>query len=216
MSLHRWVLSTSEQVEDEAFGRRSKASGPGLRATVLRTVSAPWLEHGLTGVGNVTMHGVFAKPQWHCPAFLAAPIGGRAADARRTPPDAQLHRLEAWSAFPEQVLACRGNVSEAVAVLERALKLEPESKVIQLELGRLSAKKQREDRAEKAMYRRMFGAQGTPRPQTPRPAQRWCAPSGAKGHGGLCMQGRSWSWLAGGLVAVAALGVAAYRHVAAA
>lgn len=97
-----------------------------------------------------------------------------------------------------KVLACRGNVSEAVAVLERALKLEPESKVIQQELGRLSAKKQREDRAEKAMYRRMFGAQGTPQPQTPRPAQ-----------------GRSWTWLAGGLVAVAALGVAAYRQVAA-
>ncbi|KAM7312504.1 uncharacterized protein ISCGN_009409 [Ixodes scapularis] len=122
----------------------------------------------------------------------------RLEDAQRTPPDARLHRLEAWSAFPKQVLACRGNVSEAVAVLERALKLEPESKVIQQELGRLSAKKQREDRAEKAMYRRMFGAQETPRPQTPRPTQ-----------------GRSWTWLAGGLVAVAALGVAAYRQVAA-
>lgn len=65
--------------------------------------------------------------------FHAAILGRssrlRLEDAQRTPPDARLHRLEAWSAFPKQVLACRGNVSEAVAVLERALKLEPESKV---------------------------------------------------------------------------------------
>ncbi|CAN7985056.1 unnamed protein product [Ixodes hexagonus] len=101
-----------------------------------------------------------------------------------------------------KILGSQGNVSEAVSVLKKALKLEPETKIIQQELARLSVKKQQEDHAEKAMYRRMFGGAGTSKPES----------RGAR----ASKVARSWTWLAGGLVAVAAVSVAAYRHLAAA
>lgn len=100
-----------------------------------------------------------------------------------------------------KILACQGNVSEAVSVLKKALKLEPETKIIQQELSRLLVRKQKEDRAEKAMYKRMFG--------------------GSSAGGGTAQRGRSrgdkirnWMFVAGAVAAAAAaVGVAAYRHL---
>lgn len=98
-----------------------------------------------------------------------------------------------------KILACQGNVSEAVSVLKRALKLEPETKIIQQELSRLMVRKQKEDRAEKAMYKRMFGGS---------------ADSKAQHGGSRGSKIRNWMYVAGALTATAAaVGVAAYRHL---
>lgn len=103
-----------------------------------------------------------------------------------------------------KILACQGNVSEAVAVLKKALKLEPETKIIQQELSRLQVKKDKQDRAEKAMYRRMFASTTDGDDDT--------RVKGSKGS--RYDKVRNWTWVAGGLVAAAAVGVATYRHLA--
>ncbi|KAH6932670.1 hypothetical protein HPB50_008661 [Hyalomma asiaticum] len=56
-----------------------------------------------------------------------------------------------------KILAEQGNYSEAVKVLKKVLKIEPDNKIIHQELSRLMWHKEREDRIERAMYKRMFG-----------------------------------------------------------
>ncbi|XP_064460900.1 peptidyl-prolyl cis-trans isomerase FKBP8-like [Ornithodoros turicata] len=96
-----------------------------------------------------------------------------------------------------KILAHQGDVSEAVDVLKRALKLEPETKVIQQELARLVVKKKTQDQAEKAMYRRMFAS-------TPDKEEEQKKHSRSRA--------RTWSLVAGAVVAMTAVGIATYKH----
>ncbi|KAL1467095.1 hypothetical protein MTO96_005951 [Rhipicephalus appendiculatus] len=104
---------------------------------------------------------------------------------------------------PNNILADQGNYSEAVSVLKKALKLEPDTKIIQQELSRLMWHKEREDRVERAMYKRMFGGSNS---------------SDAKesSKGSRFGKIRNWTLVVGSaVVAAAAVGVAAYRHLGA-
>ncbi|XP_075542004.1 peptidyl-prolyl cis-trans isomerase FKBP8-like [Dermacentor variabilis] len=102
-----------------------------------------------------------------------------------------------------KILAGQGNVSEAVSTFKKALKLEPDNKVIQQELSRLMVRKEKEDRAEKAMYKRMFGGSNTTNAKEPSKGSRF---------GKI----RNWTLVVGSaVVAAAAIGVAAYRHLGA-
>ncbi|XP_077509064.1 peptidyl-prolyl cis-trans isomerase FKBP8-like [Amblyomma americanum] len=102
-----------------------------------------------------------------------------------------------------KILASQGNVSEAVSVLKKALKLEPDTKIIQQELSRLMVRKEKEDRAEKAMYKRMFGG-----------GSNSSTDGNTTGKGSRFGKIRNWALAAGGVAAaVAAIGVAAYRHL---
>lgn len=105
-----------------------------------------------------------------------------------------------------KILASQGNVSEAVSVLKKALKLEPDTKIIQQELSRLLVRKEKEDRAEKAMYKRMFGGDSSSS----------STDGNATGKGSRFSKIRNWALAAGGVAAaVAAIGIAAYRHLGA-
>lgn len=55
-----------------------------------------------------------------------------------------------------QIVTAMGNVNEGVALLERALHLDPSSKIIQHDLMRLQAKQKVEAQKEKSLYRKMF------------------------------------------------------------
>lgn len=54
-----------------------------------------------------------------------------------------------------------GDVNEGVALLERALHLDPSSKIIQHDLMRLQAKQKAEAQKEKSLYKKMFGLADT-------------------------------------------------------
>ncbi|XP_014670903.1 PREDICTED: peptidyl-prolyl cis-trans isomerase FKBP8-like isoform X2 [Priapulus caudatus] len=60
-----------------------------------------------------------------------------------------------------KVLGATGETQEAILVLRKALKLEPEMKIIHQELSRLVGKHQREEESSKEMYRRMMGEMTT-------------------------------------------------------
>ncbi|XP_050047084.1 peptidyl-prolyl cis-trans isomerase FKBP8-like [Dermacentor andersoni] len=103
-----------------------------------------------------------------------------------------------------KILAGQGNVSEAVSTFKKALKLEPDNKVIQQELSRLMVRKEKEDRAEKAMYKRMFGGSNT------------TTNAKESSKGSRFGKIRNWTLVMGSaVVAAAAIGVAAYRHLGA-
>lgn len=102
-----------------------------------------------------------------------------------------------------KILAEQGNYSEAVKVLKKVLKIEPDNKIIHQELSRLMWHKEREDRIERAMYKRMFGGGNSTD-----------AKDSSKGsHFGKI---RKWTLVVGSAaVAAAAVGIAAYRHLGA-
>ena len=56
-----------------------------------------------------------------------------------------------------QILAATMKINEAVALLERALHLDPSSKIIQQDLARLQARRKLEVQKEKSLYKKMFG-----------------------------------------------------------
>lgn len=102
-----------------------------------------------------------------------------------------------------KILADQGNYSEAVSVLKKALKLEPDTKIIQQELSRLMWHKEREDRVERAMYKRMFGGSDS-------------SDTKESSKGSRFGKIRNWTLVVGSaVVAAAAVGVAAYRHLGA-
>ena len=63
----------------------------------------------------------------------------------------------------EQIVTAMGNVNEGVALLERALHLDPSSKIIQHDLMRLQAKQKAETQKEKSLYKKMFGLADAPK-----------------------------------------------------
>ena len=54
-------------------------------------------------------------------------------------------------------MAATGKVAESVSILERALHLDPSSKIIQQDLARLQSKQKLEAQKEKSLYKKMFG-----------------------------------------------------------
>lgn len=94
-----------------------------------------------------------------------------------------------------KVLANQGNLNDAIMYMRKAIKLEPDTKLLQQELGRLVEKKRTESYFEREMYRRMIG-QG-------------------RRHSDPGMQKRSpltmWASLLGGVAAVA-VGIIVYRQ----
>lgn len=56
-----------------------------------------------------------------------------------------------------KILAATMKINEAVALLERALHLDPSSKIIQQDLARLQARRKLEVQKEKSLYKKMFG-----------------------------------------------------------
>ena len=59
-----------------------------------------------------------------------------------------------------------GKINEGIGLLERALHLDPSSKIIQQDLMRLQAKQKMEVQKEKSLYKRMFQLNTTPAPTT--------------------------------------------------
>ncbi|ELU06040.1 hypothetical protein CAPTEDRAFT_168280 [Capitella teleta] len=59
-------------------------------------------------------------------------------------------------------LAAKGEVTSAISCLKKALKLEPDSKIIHSELSRLTTKFRAEEQSQKAMYQRMLGTDKKP------------------------------------------------------
>lgn len=57
-----------------------------------------------------------------------------------------------------------GKVSEGVALLERALHLDPSNKIVQQDLMRLQAKQKQEVQKERSLYRKMFQLDANPSP----------------------------------------------------
>lgn len=60
-----------------------------------------------------------------------------------------------------------GKLSEGVALLERALHLDPSSKVIQQDLMRLQTKVKQDVQKERSLYKRMFQVKDTPARSAP-------------------------------------------------
>lgn len=56
-----------------------------------------------------------------------------------------------------KILDAKGDTKAAIPVLQKAATLDPESKAIQQELGKLIMKSRREARNEKDMYQKMLG-----------------------------------------------------------
>lgn len=59
-----------------------------------------------------------------------------------------------------------GKMNEGIALLERALHLDPSSKIVQQDLMRLQAKQKLEVQKEKSLYKKMFNLNSTPAPTT--------------------------------------------------
>ncbi|XP_063057961.1 peptidyl-prolyl cis-trans isomerase FKBP8 [Engraulis encrasicolus] len=91
-----------------------------------------------------------------------------------------------------KVLALKGELTEAIRTLKRALKLEPSNKTIHAELSKLAKKHSEQKGAEQAMYKKMLGNPSEASPIAPQPKASW---------------GFSWKWLFGA-TAVAIGGVA--------
>lgn len=60
-----------------------------------------------------------------------------------------------------------GKMSEGIALLERALHLDPSSKIVQQDLMRLQAKQKLEVQKERSLYKRMFRLDTNPTQTTP-------------------------------------------------
>ncbi|KAL3216796.1 hypothetical protein MRX96_032807 [Rhipicephalus microplus] len=140
-----------------------------------------------------------------------------------------------------KILADQGNYSEAVSVLKKALKLEPDTKIIQQELSRLMWHKERQDRVERAMYKRMFGGSNSSDSKESSKGSRfqqegyiadvteivvkfsklpqavsYCGALNELRMAVLRTQIRNWTLVLGSAaVAAAAVGIAAYRHLGA-
>ena len=67
----------------------------------------------------------------------------------------------------DQILAAMGKIEEGVALLEKALHLDPSSKIIQQDLARLQAKRKLDAQKEKSLYKKMFGTKDAAVPSTP-------------------------------------------------
>lgn len=59
-----------------------------------------------------------------------------------------------------------GKMNEGIGLLERALHLDPSSKIVQQDLMRLQAKQKLEVQKEKSLYKKMFNLNSTPAPKT--------------------------------------------------
>jgi len=66
-----------------------------------------------------------------------------------------------------KILAAMGKIEEGVALLEKALHLDPSSKIIQQDLARLQAKRKLDAQKEKSLYKKMFGTKDAAVPSTP-------------------------------------------------
>lgn len=64
-----------------------------------------------------------------------------------------------------------GKTSEGVALLERALHLDPSNKVVQQDLMRLQAKQKQEIQKERSLYKKMFQLDSTAATSSPSNAQ---------------------------------------------
>ncbi|KAM9384757.1 peptidyl-prolyl cis-trans isomerase FKBP8 [Pholidichthys leucotaenia] len=91
-----------------------------------------------------------------------------------------------------KVLALRGEYTEAIQTLRKALKLEPSNKTIHAELSKLVKKHSEQRGAEQAMYKKMLGNPSDSNTPKQKPKSSW---------------GLSWKWLFGA-TAVAIGGVA--------
>ncbi|KAI9556257.1 hypothetical protein GHT06_018831 [Daphnia sinensis] len=65
-----------------------------------------------------------------------------------------------------KIVTAMGKMSEGIALLERALHLDPSSKIVQQDLMRLQAKQKLEVQKEKSLYKKMFNLNSTPAPKT--------------------------------------------------
>jgi len=94
-------------------------------------------------------------------------------------------------------LANKGDYDAAIAVLRRAVKLEPDTKIIQQELARLEKRNKAQTRSQKEMYKKMLG--------TTRPV---CDKKKVE------ESSKSWMWytVAAASVVVASVSFAAYRR----
>ena len=63
-----------------------------------------------------------------------------------------------------QIVTAMGNTTEGVGLLERALHLDPSSKIIQQDLMRLQAKQKQEVQKERSLYKKMFQLDKTSSP----------------------------------------------------
>lgn len=61
-----------------------------------------------------------------------------------------------------KILAATMKINEAVALLERALHLDPSSKIIQQDLARLQARRKLEVQKEKSLYKKILATILTP------------------------------------------------------
>jgi hypothetical protein len=68
--------------------------------------------------------------------------------------------------FFKQIVTAMGKMGEGIALLERALHLDPSSKIVQQDLMRLQAKQKLEVQKEKSLYKKMFNLNSTPAPTT--------------------------------------------------
>ena len=66
-----------------------------------------------------------------------------------------------------QIVTAMGKMSEGIALLERALHLDPSSKIVQQDLMRLQAKQKLEVQKERSLYKKMFRLDTDPIPTTP-------------------------------------------------
>ena len=71
------------------------------------------------------------------------------------------------SSFLGQIVTAMGKMSEGIALLERALHLDPSSKIVQQDLMRLQAKQKLEVQKERSLYKKMFRLDTDPIPTTP-------------------------------------------------
>ncbi|CAG5117303.1 unnamed protein product [Candidula unifasciata] len=94
----------------------------------------------------------------------------------------------------------KGEVDVAISYLRRAIKLEPESKIMQQEMLNLTRRKSKETATEKELYQRMFGV---------RPGDKSLADENRKANSNKLVK---WTLVAGGLAAVLiSVGLTWYR-----
>lgn len=76
--------------------------------------------------------------------------------------------------------AAKGNTKEAVDLMKKALRLEPETKIIHQELSKLTKKLKVETQSEKNMYKKMLGTNTTMQKQKPQAnSMKWIGVAGA-------------------------------------
>ncbi|XP_061191968.1 peptidyl-prolyl cis-trans isomerase FKBP8-like [Saccostrea echinata] len=95
--------------------------------------------------------------------------------------------------------AAKGETKEGLMYMRKAQKLEPDTKVINQEIMKLSKKLQAESQSEKNMYQKMLGQK--PQTKVSKPSQ---------------SSSSMWKWtsvIGGVTIAVVAMGITAYRHL---